>query len=125
MRSGYAVSAPRRTLSDVQDEIDALSPEEKERLFNEIYGYSNNTVVETDELIQTSLDQMEISIQEIISSSEASNTDINNNIEHDNTPEPHHSQYYQRAKEVCPDLVNDNDNRLRFLRCELFDTKVN
>ena len=66
MRSGYAINAPRRSLSDLEKELNSLSLEERELLHKEMYGFTTDTIIETDDMIQNALNDMETILQDIM-----------------------------------------------------------
>ena len=114
MRSGYAISAPKRTLSDLQREMDDLSSEERELLHKEMYGCATDTIIETNEMIQSALNEMETMLEDIIIRGQASGYGIDDST----------ISFYVRAYEANPSFVADPKLRIQFLRCELFHVKV-
>lgn len=104
MLSGFAVSAPKTTLPEKDAEFEALTPEEKEFVYRDLYGQGNYTIDEDAAgMIENALTQFEQSLFEI------PNKD---------------KKDYLIALETSPDLVKNNKFRLKFLRCELFDPKL-
>jgi hypothetical protein len=103
MLSGLATSAPTRTLEETKAEFDALTLEEKEIAYRDLYGAGNYTFVEDDELIDKGLTTLEECLLDL--------SDKEKNC-------------YLLALEASPDYVTDRDFRLQFLRCELFDAQV-
>lgn len=106
MLSGFALSAPQRTLPQKDAEFDALTVEEKGIVYRDLYGAGNYSIVEDDDMIKTSLNSFEqcLSLSGIISDDD--------------------KKHYNVALEKSPKYVTDRDLRLQFLRCELFDPKV-
>ena len=126
MRSGYAISAPKRSLSDLQKEMDDLSFEERELLYKELYGFPTNTIIETEEMIQSVLNEMDallrdMMIQNTMSSlvSSSSSGEIGST-----TADNAAIRSYIHAYETVPSFVSDPNLRLQFLRCELYNVKV-
>ena len=103
MLSGFALSAPQRTLPQRDAEFDALTVEEKEIVYRDLYGAGNYSIAEDDEVIENGLSSFEQCLLSI--------TDDD-------------KKYYTMALEKSPNYVNDKNLRLQFLRSELFDPKV-
>ena len=104
MLNGFSSSAPRRSLSAVKKEIEELSPEERQRVYDDIYGrLAESKVDDTPELEDRSLHELDRCIQDI---------------------EGEERACYDRAVELCPEYVHDRAFRILFLRADLFDAKV-
>jgi len=103
MLNGFSSSAPRRSLSAVKKEIEELSPEERQRVYDDIYGrLAESKVDDTPELEDRSLHELDRCIQDI---------------------EGEERACYDRAVELCPEYVHDRAFRILFLRADLFDAK--
>jgi hypothetical protein len=113
MRSGYAISAPRRSLSDLEKEMKDLSLEERELLHKDMYGFTTDTIIETDDMIQTALNDMDIVLQDIMIHPVIYNIDEIT------------IRSYIRAYETVPLFVSDPSLRIKFIRCDLYNVKVN
>jgi CRAL/TRIO domain len=103
MLSGLATSAPQKTVAETRAEFEALSPEEKECVYRDVYGAGNYAFVEDDDEISDCLTAFEKSL-----------SDISND----------EKKCYSLALEASPDYVNDRVLQLKFLRCEFFDARV-
>jgi hypothetical protein len=108
---GFATSAPKRELSDVQQEFDKLSAEDKESVINDLYGNKNisNLDGDDDAKIEKGIEDLYIAIQERVKRS--SDDDV-------------HIQYYIRANIAAPEFVNNHTLKVQFLYCEQFDVIV-
>jgi len=103
MLNGFSSSAPRRSLSAVKKEIEELSPEERQRVYDDIYGrLAESKIDDTPELEDRSLHELDRCIQDI---------------------EGEERACYDRAVELCPEYVHDRAFRILFLRADLFDAK--
>lgn len=102
---GVSYSAPQTTLPQRDAEFDALTPQEKEIVYRDLYGSSNNYLIDEDddEVVENGLTMFEKHLSEL------SDDD---------------KECYLRALERSPDYVQDKNFRLQFLRCELFDPKL-
>jgi hypothetical protein len=112
---GFANSAPKKELTDVLQEINKLSPVDKDCLLNDLYGIRANKDQSKldnnndDDRISNGLKEFEESVQEFV------NTRGIDDV---------HVQYYIRAKDTAPEFVNGRSLKIQFLRSEEFNTTV-
>jgi hypothetical protein len=95
----FSASAPRLTAAQLRTEIASLSEEEKARTARDLYG-RECPIVETDELLASSTDQLRQAME--------------------NLP-PQSKHCYTDAIERCPGHADDPAFLHMFLRCEEFD----
>jgi hypothetical protein len=104
MWKGFSISAPRFTLEQVSDEIEALPQNEQEKIRSDLHGSSaEDAFVEKPEIVDQALRDLTLEISLI--------------------PNEEKAQFL-RALALCPDYVNERAFCLMFLRGEEFDTKV-
>ena len=103
MQSGFMYSAPQRSLQETEAEFNALSCEETERVYKDVYGFGNYDVIENDDLLSNGLIEFEHEISKISTTKK---------------------EWYLRGLQINPSYVNSDDLRLRFLRREFFNAKV-
>ena len=94
-----------------------LSLEERELLHKEMYGFTTDTIIETDDIIQKALNDMEILLQDIMIHPTLYNN--NNNLDEITI------RSYIRAYKTVPTFVSDPTLRIKFIRCDLYNIKVN
>jgi hypothetical protein len=136
LKFGYGLSAPRRELVDIQNEISHMSTEEQQRLHDDVYGcsddntqYNSSNNVNADLMIDDSpteqqhqqcdvngftyaekecLDKMANELQYLIRSRHEENS----------------LQYFRRVHEIAPEFATNQTLMLQFLRCEDFNIQV-
>jgi hypothetical protein len=107
---GFSLSAPRKSISEVNNEINQLSDKDKEKLNRDLYGSddcSNNNFILLSEDIHNGILRMEAALVNICTRDGNDNSNL--------------IQYYLRANEVVPDFANCTSLRVQFLFCEEFD----
>ena len=100
-RGGTAsFTAPRVDEAKAEKEKKSLTKEEKDAAFRDLYGLESPS--EEDPAV---IDAQLLELDEALGA-------IKNNT------------YWNNAQELCPDIANDRDFRLRFLRSDDYDAKV-
>ena len=99
--SAFSFTAPQFTDQEASNEVNSLTPEEKQRIENACYGRNGDDsspwIEETPELIETSLRDMASCLSAIVS-----------------------KDAYNEAMQLVPHLVEQESAPIRFLRCERF-----
>lgn len=104
MLKGFSISAPRVSLAELEAERASQSREDRRLAEADIYGQRRgDEIEETPELLQ----RAQIELQEELDALDVAT-----------------SRNWIHALEHCPDIANEPDFRLMFLRSERFDTHV-
>lgn len=106
MLSGFMYSAPQKSIHENEAELNALSCEEMERVHKDVYGFGTYDIIENDDFICNRLIEFEHEIFKLSTTTKQ-------------------AEWYLRGLQINPTYVNSNDLRLRFLRREFFNAKVN
>ena len=99
-RGTASFTAPRIDEAKAEREKNALSEEEKEAAYRDLYGLEGPSQ-EDPAVIDAQLRDLDEALGAI----------------KDDT-------YWNNAQELCPDIANDREFRLRFLRSEYYDAEV-
>lgn len=101
MHACFSISAPQLTEKEQEEELEALTEEERLQIQNDVNGTAR--FMETEEMVTRGLIEFENQVELI--------------------PAQQKEAYLEAVQRV-PHLVETETNPIKFLRCEHFDAKV-